>query len=95
MTISAKSRLRNNDVIIFFSITQTTSSSSGLPSSLVDTMKIETDGQSATIEEFNESETPTVNPESPKPEMLNVEPEVNIIKMETPEENVQEETMTE
>ena len=56
-------------------------------------MKIETDGQSATIEEFNESETPTVNPESPKPEMLNVEPEV--IKMETPEENVQEETMTE
>ena len=78
---------------MFFSITQTTSSSSGLPSSIVDTMKLETDGQSATIEEFNESETPTVNPESPKPEMLNVEPEV--IKMETPEENVQEETMTE
>ena len=59
-------------------------------------MKLETDVQSATIEEFNESETPTVNPESPKPEMLSAEPEVHVVKMESPEENnVQEETMTE
>ena len=67
-----------------------------MPSALADGMKVETDGQSATIEEFNESETPTVNPESPKPEMLSAEPEVHVVKMESPEENnVQEETMTE
>lgn len=78
------------------SIAQTTSSTaSGLPSSLVDNMKLETDSQSATIEEFNESEIPTVNPESPKPEMSMNEPELQIVKMESPEENVQEETMTE
>ena len=59
-------------------------------------MKLETDVQSATIEEFNESETPTVNPESPQPEMISAEPEVQVVKLETPEEkDVQEEPMTE
>ena len=67
-----------------------------MPSALADGMKVETDGQSATIEEFNESETPTVNPESPQPEMISAEPEVQVVKLETPEEkDVQEEPMTE
>ena len=67
-----------------------------MPSALADGMKVETDGQSATIEEFNESETPTVNPESPQPEMISAEPEVQVVKLETPDEkDVQDEPMTE